>query len=110
MCGRFLPASGGFRNSVLKGARDAWSRCLITALADVVAHRDLKSWTDLLALPALVLPTPSRGGRKHVLRHEDEVQRRCLDWLSGIRAEGKHRGPPVEVDGSDVLPTSVVTG
>ena len=33
------------RSSVPKGAKDAWSRCLITALADVVAHRDAKSWT-----------------------------------------------------------------
>ena len=28
-----------------------WSRCFITALADVVARRDVKSWTDLLTLP-----------------------------------------------------------
>ena len=27
------------RTSVPEGARDAWSRCLITALADIVAHR-----------------------------------------------------------------------
>ena len=73
------PGVGGFyqrqagSTSVPKGARDAWSRCLTTALADVVAHRDLKSWTDLLTLPALVLPAPSRGGRKHVLRHEGSV-------------------------------------
>ena len=67
------------RSSVPKGAKDTWSRCLITALADVVAHRDIKSWTDLLTLPALVLPAPSRGGRKHVLRQEGETRRRCLD-------------------------------
>ena len=75
------------RSSVPKGAKDAWSRCLIAALADVVAHRDVKSWTDLLTLPALVLSAPSRGGRKHVLRQEGETRRRCLDWLSGIRAD-----------------------
>ena len=46
------------RSSVPGGARDAWSRCLISALADVVAHRDVKSWTDFLTLPALVLPAP----------------------------------------------------
>ena len=106
------------RSSVPKGAKDAWSRCFITALADVVAHRDLKPWTDLLTLPALVLPAPSRGGRKHVLRHEGEVWRRCLDWLSGIRADlwaplpvrtGKHRCPPAQDDDSDVLQKSVVT-
>ena len=75
------------RSSVLKGARDAWSRCLISSLADIVAHRDVKAWTDFLTLPSLVLPAPSRGGRSHVLRHEGEVRRRCLDWLSGFRAD-----------------------
>ena len=100
-CGRFFTSDRRVRTSVPRGTRDAWSRCLITALADVVAHRDLKSWTDLLTLPALVLPASLRGGRRHVLRHEGEVRRRCLDWLSGIpdlwtpshvRA-GKHRAP-----------------
>ena len=51
------------RSSVPKGARDAWCRCHISALADIVAHRDVKSWTDFLSSPALVLPAPSRGGR-----------------------------------------------
>ena len=50
------------RTSVPAGARDAWSRCLIMALADVIAHRDARFWTDLLTLPALVLtPRPSRS-------------------------------------------------
>ena len=53
------------RSSVPVGARDAWSRCLFIALADVIAHRDVRSWTDLLTLPALVLADPSRGGRRH---------------------------------------------
>ena len=105
------------RTSVPKGARDAWSRCLISALADVVAHRDVKSWTDLLTLPALVLPAPSRGGRRHVLRHESAVRRRCLDWLSGIRADlwapssahkGKGRSPPSPAEDDGVLPPSIV--
>ena len=33
-------------------------------------------------------PAPSRGGRGHVLRHEGEVRRRRLDWLSCLRAGG----------------------
>ena len=49
------------RSSVPDSARDAWSRCFIIALADVVAHRDIRAWTDLLTLPALVLVAPSRG-------------------------------------------------
>ena len=105
------------RSSVPKGAGDAWSRCFIAALADVVAHRDVKSWTDLLTLPALVLLASSRGGRKHVLTQESEVRRRCLDWLSGIRADlwappaqqGKDRASPSQAEVSDVLPISVVS-
>ena len=105
------------RSSVPKGAKDAWSRCLIAALADVVAHRDVKSWTDLLTLSALVLPAPSRGGRKHVLRQEGETRRRCLDWLSGIRADlwappsvrsSTDRDPPAKDDDRDILSASVI--
>ena len=105
------------RSSVPKGAKDAWSRCLIAALADVVAHRDVKAWTDLLTLPALVLSVPSRGGRKHVLRQEGETRRRCLDWLSGIRADlwaplsvrsTTDRDPPAKDGDHDVLPASVI--
>ena len=79
----------------------------------MVAHRDFKSWTDLLTLPALVLLAPSRGGQKHVLRQEGETRRRCLDWRSGSRADlwaplpvrsSKDRGPPAQVDDSDILP------
>ena len=105
------------RSSVPKGARDVWSRCLTSALANIVAHRDIKSWTDFLTLPALVLPTPSRAGRDHALRHEGEVRRRCLDWLSGLRADlwaptaarkGKQRAPQDTVDASDALPESTI--
>ena len=71
------------RSSVPLGARDAWSRCLIVALADVIAHRDLRSWTDLLTLPSLVLAAPSRGGRRHALRLDNDTRRRCLLLTSG---------------------------
>ena len=105
------------RSSVPKGARDAWSRCLISSLADIVAHRDVKAWTDFLTLPSLVLAAPSRGGRSRVLRHEGEVRRRCLDWLSGLRADlwapaavrkGQQRAPQDPVDVSDALPQSTI--
>ena len=55
--------------------------------------------------------------RRHVLQQEGEIWRRRLDWLSGIRADlwaslpvrsSKDRGPPAQVDDSDVLPASVV--
>ena len=44
------------------------SKCLIHALASVVAHRDERSWVDLLTMPALTLGGPSRGGRHHAPR------------------------------------------
>ena len=73
--------------------------------------------TDLLTLPTLVLSAPSRGGRKHVLRQEGETRRRCLDWLSGIRADlwaplsvraTTDRDPPAKDGDHDVLPASVI--
>ena len=69
------------RSSVPKGAKDAWSRCLMTALADVVAHRDVKSHTDLLTLPALVLPAPSRGGRNMFFVRK--VKPTAVVWTQG---------------------------
>ena len=103
------------RSSVPAAARDAWSRCLIVALADVVAHRDARSWTDLLTLPALVLTAPSRGGRRHTLRLDHDKWRRCLDWVNGIRAElwtphhGKRGKDFNTVDDADALPDAVVS-
>ena len=106
------------RSSVPDSARDAWSRCLIIALADVVAHRDIRAWTDLLTLPALVLVAPSRGGRRHVLRTDNDTRRRCLDWINGIRADlwtpphsrrGRPRKDADTADAEDVLPDAVVT-
>ena len=54
------------RQALYAGARDLWSMCLIHALASVVAHRDERSWVDLLTMPALTLGRPSRGGRPAV--------------------------------------------
>ena len=41
---------GRLRTSIPAGARDLWSKCLIHALASVVAHRDERSWVDLLTM------------------------------------------------------------
>ena len=75
------------RTSVPRGARDAWGTCLNTALAGVIAHRDSRAWSDLLMLPSLVLPSPSRGGSSRTRRSTNETRRRCQDWLNGVRLE-----------------------
>ena len=79
--------------------------------------RDVRSWTDLLTLPALVLAAPSRGGRRHTLRLGNDARRRCLDWVNGIKADlwapdhgGRVRprkGHVPDYEG-DALPDSVV--
>ena len=77
------------------------------------------SWSTCLfmALAALVLPAPSRNGRRHALRYEKQTRRRCVDWISGIRADlwspgsvvtGEPRKKPNHDPISDVLPDSVV--
>ena len=96
------------RPSVQTWERDAWSRCLIMALAGVVAHKDVRSWTDLLTLLALVLAAPSRSGRPHALRIENETRRRCMDWISGHPCLGSlatSANNPI----ADTLPDSVVS-
>ena len=75
------------RTSVPRGAQDVWCTCLNTALAGVIAHRDSRAWTDLLVLPSLVLPSPSRGGSSRTRRSTNETRRRCQDWLNGVRLE-----------------------
>ena len=57
------------------------------SLADIVTHRDVQSWSELLTLPALVLAALSRSGRRLALRQENETRCRCLDWINGIRAD-----------------------
>ena len=91
------------RTSVPRGARDVWGTCLNTALAGVVAHRDSRAWIDLLVLPSLVLPSPSRGGSSRTRRSTNETRRRCQDWLNGVRLElwDPPRKPSVRVPTSD---------
>ena len=38
-------------------------RCVVSALADVDAHLDVRAWTDLLTLPSLLPVAFVRGGR-----------------------------------------------
>ena len=93
--------------------RDFWSMCLVHALASVVAHRDDRSWVDLLAMPALTLGGPSRGGMHHALRPAIAVSRHSQDWLDGLRGEPwEPSSPPIsgcpQDQGSDfcLIPTS----
>ena len=67
---------------------------------------------------ALVLVAPSRGGRRHVLRTDNDTRRRCLDWINGIRADlwtppySRRGRPRKDVDttaAEDVLPDAVVS-
>ena len=58
---------GRLWTSIPAAARDLWSKCLIHALASEVAHRDERSWVDILTMPALTLAGgPARGGGHHV--------------------------------------------
>ena len=97
------PSHGRLRTSIPAGARDLWSKCLIHARASVVAHRDERSWVDLLTMPVLTLGGPSRGGRP---RQAITVSRRCQD-SSGSRLAN----PPLianRIRGSDFrLPSHV---
>ena len=69
------------------GAKSLWVQCLLSGLADVLTHGDLRAWTDLMALPKLTLCTQMRGGRSHRRRQDQETKQRCQKWLEGQRAE-----------------------
>ena len=69
------------RSSVPFGARDLWSTYLNAALAAVIAHRDSRAWSDLLLLPSLVIPSPSRGGTRNQAP------------MPGLAERGSSRGP-----------------
>ena len=60
---------------------------LVMSLGGIVAHRDLRAWTNFLTLPSLVLAAQSWSGRKHAHRQENDTKRRCKDWISGFQAE-----------------------
>ena len=77
-----LVARISLRSSVPLGARDPWRRCRNAAFAGVIAHRDTRAWLDLLILPSLVRPSPSRGGTSRTRRSTNETRRRRQDWLN----------------------------
>ena len=95
------------RSSVPRGAKDVWGTCLNTALAGVIAHRDSRAWTDLLVLPSLVLPSPSRGGSSRTRRSTNETRRRCQDWLNTVRLElwDPPRKPSSRTPASERMPS-----
>ena len=62
-----------------------------------MTQRDTRAWLDLLILPSLVLPSPSRGGTSRTRRSTNETRRRCQDWLNGVRLklwDPLKRAPP----------------
>ena len=69
----------------------------------MVAYRDVKSWTDLLTLPALVLPAPSRGGRKHAdaVVWTGSVASGLISGPLSVRSSSDH-DPPAKDDDRDV--------
>ena len=71
--GAICASSRSVRSTIPTCAKDLWSRCLI------------------ITLPALVLAAPSRGGRKHAQRQEND----CQDWVSGLRPRGRRVVPIV---------------
>ena len=75
------------KEHVPKGARRIWAHCILTALAAVVRHNDLRAWTELLALPKMVLRAHVRGGCNHQRRAVAETRQRCQRWLEGQRQE-----------------------
>ena len=90
------------RPKVPAGAKAIWAECLTHALKHVAFFNDEKSWTQLFALPKMVLWAPSsRGGaNKKKGGPTREVTKKCRRWLEGERAalwprapkQGKARG------------------
>ena len=68
------------------GARLLWGQCVLQALAQVVQFNDLRAWTELFALPKMVLKAQERGGRGNRRRAEAITKRLCRSWLEGDRA------------------------
>ena len=56
-------------------------------LAAVVHHNDVRAWTELMALPKMVLKVHKRGGKGNRQRAEAETKRLCRSWLEGHRGE-----------------------
>ena len=60
---------------------------MLAALAGVLQFNDARAWADLLGLPKVVLKKNVRGGKKHRKRAEAETEKRCRNWLEGLRKE-----------------------
>ena len=108
----FSTSHGRHRTSIPGGAGDPWSKCLIHALASVVAHRDERCWVDLLTMNLLHLSGgPSRGGRHHPPppRQAVTVSRRCQDWFGRFSraSSGGRLANPSLIASKIRAPTSV---
>jgi hypothetical protein len=57
------------------GARLLWGQCMLTALAAVVQHNDTRAWTELVALPKMLLRRHGRGGKGNRRRVEAETKK-----------------------------------
>ena len=100
------------KRHVPKGARHACSQCLVTALAKTVETNDVASWTELFALPKMVLAAGRRGGKGHAKRLEAETKRRCRMWLEGHRSQlwdDEGMNPPGEAAQSHRTGTNVTS-
>ena len=90
-------AETGCKSYVPTGAKKLWADCLVTALAQVVQHNDLRAWLELLMLPKCVLSSSMRGGKQHKQRAERRSKEICQSWLEGHRGSlwslGRERNP-----------------
>jgi hypothetical protein len=72
-----------------------WAQRVLTALAAIVAHNDMRAWTELMALPNMVLRRHARGGKGNRRRAETETKKLCRSWLEGHRGELWRKSAPV---------------
>ena len=59
--------------------------CVVSALAVVDTHLDVRAWTDLLTLPSLLPVAFVRGRRGNTRGRENEQRRRCQNWRDCLR-------------------------
>ena len=65
-----------------------WAECLTHALKHVAFHNDEKAWSQLFALPKMVLGAPSQRGGENKKKGDPtrEITETCRRWLAGERA------------------------